>query len=111
LSAAAREAIDTADRLGVCTISCWEIAMLTVRGRVELDREVGAWVVQALAQSRIDTLELTPAVAVAAGLLDGRGFPGDPADRIIYSTAEISGARLVTRDLAVRQFNPAIAVW
>lgn len=85
--------------------------MLTVRGRVELDRDVGAWVAQALAQARIRTLELTPAVAVAAGLLDRRGFPGDPADRIVYSTAEAAGSTLITRDRRIRDFDPERAVW
>lgn len=111
LSDAAREVIDAADRLGVCTISCWEVAMLTVRGRVELDRDVGAWVAQALAHPRARTLELTAAVALAAGLLDERDFPGDPADRIIYSTAEAAGARLVTRDRRLRDFDPRRVVW
>ncbi|MBA2464818.1 MAG: type II toxin-antitoxin system VapC family toxin [Nocardioidaceae bacterium] len=111
LSHAAREAIDASDRLGVCTISCWEVAMLEVRGRVELDRDVRAWVAQALAHPRARTLELTPAAAVAAGLLDGRDFPGDPADRIIYATAEALGARVVTRDRRMRDFDAARTVW
>ncbi len=111
LSHAAGEVIDAADRLGVCTISCWEVAMLTVRGRVELDRDVRAWIAQALALPRARTLELTSAVAVAAGLLEARNFPGDPADRIIYSTAEAVGARLVTSDRRMRDFDPRRTVW
>jgi len=39
------------------------------------------------------------------------GFPGDPADRIIYATALDLGVRLVTRDAAIAGYDPARAVW
>ena len=49
LSAAAREAIENETKAGVAAISCWEVAMLTDKGRLKLDRDVGLWVEQALA--------------------------------------------------------------
>ncbi|MGI9082374.1 MAG: PIN domain-containing protein [Thermoleophilaceae bacterium] len=49
-------------------------------------------------------------MASAAGLLP-EGFPGDPADRIIYATALSVGARLVTRDDAIRAFDARATVW
>ena len=54
---------------------------------------------------------LTPEVAVAAALLDGHGFPGDPADRFIYATAQAERARLVTRDETIRAFDARNTVW
>ena len=39
LSARAHHAIDAAEALGVCAISCWEVAMLVARRRLEFDRE------------------------------------------------------------------------
>lgn len=54
---------------------------------------------------------LTADVAVAAGLLDGRGFPGDPADHFIYATAQALRATLVTRDAAIRGFDVRSTVW
>ncbi|MDN5933268.1 MAG: type II toxin-antitoxin system VapC family toxin, partial [Pseudonocardia sp.] len=87
LSASAAAAIEGAGRLGVCTISCWEMAMLTRRGRIRLDRDVASWVRMAIADPRVDALGLSPDVAVAAALLDGPSVPRDPADRVIYATA------------------------
>lgn len=111
LSQAARRAIDEAETIGISTLSAWELAMLVRRGRISLDREVATWVAQALAPARVTALAPGAEVAVAAGLLDGDGFPGDPVDRLIYATARTSRARLVTRDEALRRFDPRETVW
>ena len=111
LSRRARAAIEAADRVGVCTISAWEIAMLVVRERIALDRRVDDWVRQALAHEPVLALPLTSGAAVAAALLEREGFAGDPADRMIYATAREQGARLVTRDRDMRAFDAARTVW
>lgn len=111
LGPAAREAIDGAERVGVSTISCWEVAALVARGRIALDRDPYQWIAQALAHPRSRTLTLTSDIAVKAGMLDQDDFPGDPADRIVYSTARAEDARLVTKDRRLRGFDPARTVW
>jgi PIN domain nuclease of toxin-antitoxin system len=111
LSQPARDAITEAASVGVSTMSAWEITMLATRKRIVLDRDVGAWIRQALAQPRLEALAPTAEIAVAAGLLDARSFPGDPIDRLIYATAVATGARLITRDEAIRQFDPDCALW
>jgi PIN domain nuclease of toxin-antitoxin system len=111
LSRRALAALQDADRIGVCTISCWEIAMLVARRRIELDREVRAWVDAALSGDRMEALPLGPRVAVAAALLEHEGFPPDPADRIVYATATELGTPLVTRDERIRSFDPRRALW
>lgn len=71
--------------------------MLVQHGRLELDRPVLTWIHQALALPGAELAPITAEVAVrAAGL--GRGFPGDPADRLIVATALEIRAPLVTRD-------------
>jgi PIN domain nuclease of toxin-antitoxin system len=50
-------------------------------------------------------------VAITAGLLDAESFPGDPVDRLIYATARSLGATLVTRDRAIRTFDPQGTLW
>ena len=85
--------------------------MLVEAGRIELDRPVGAWIEQALADTRTRSLALTSTVAVQAALLGREGFVGDPADRIVYATARDAGARLVTRDKSLRKFDQRGTIW
>jgi PIN domain nuclease of toxin-antitoxin system len=110
LSEPARREIARADRLGVCAISCYEVARAATRGRIALDRDSRAWLRLALADERTEPLELTPGIAAEAGAL-GPDFPGDPVDRIIYATTVELGTRLVTRDRALRRLDPARTVW
>ena len=111
LSSAAAAAIEEATRIGVSTLSAWEIATLERRGRISLDRDVRLWVRQAFAQRRVVALAPGADVAVAAALLNPQLFPGDQMDRLIYATARDAGAPLVTRDPALRGFDPANTVW
>jgi PIN domain nuclease of toxin-antitoxin system len=111
LSRTAEQAIERASRIGISTLSAWEVTMLAVRGRISLDREVGVWVRQALADERVESLAPSADVAVSAGLLDAQSFPGDPVDRLIYATARSTGATLITRDAAIRAFDSASTLW
>ncbi len=111
LSAAALEAIQRSPAIGISTLSAWEITMLNARGRISLDRDVSLWVRHALADRRIEPLAPSTEVAVAAGLLDAARFPGDPIDRLIYATARSTGATLLTRDRAIRMFDPERTLW
>lgn len=106
----ARAEIETADRIGVPSICCWELAMLARLGRLELDRDPRAWIRAALAGERVTELPLDGELAAAAALLEP-GFPADPADRLIYATARQTGSRLATADAAVRAFDPARTIW
>ena len=111
LSAAATEHIERAERVAICTISCWEMAMLEAHGRIALDRPVGRWVQLALAHERVEPLELSAQAGLEAALLPRDSFPADPADRFIYSSTRLAGGRLVTRDERLRAYDPALTVW
>jgi PIN domain nuclease of toxin-antitoxin system len=110
LSRGAYDAIDGADQVGVCTISCWEVAMLAARGRIKLDRDVRVWIRQGLAHERATPVPLSPEIAVDAGLISDE-FPGDPSDRIIYATSRATGSMLVTKDARLRGFDAHHTVW
>jgi PIN domain nuclease of toxin-antitoxin system len=110
LSAGVRSAIASGEDLGVCTISCWEVAMLERVGRIALDRPLREWVGRALADERVEAIPLSPEIAVDAALLPAT-FPADPADRIIYATAKRLGARLATKDVTLRRFDRVTTVW
>jgi PIN domain nuclease of toxin-antitoxin system len=111
LSARARKAIESADAVGVASISVCELAMLQSRGRIRLAHPIGEWVGRALAGQRVRELPLSSEVALAAGLLDAATFVGDPADRIVYATARTLNAPLVTRDQRLREFDAVGTVW
>ena len=106
-----REAIERADSIGIASVSCWEVAMLALRGRIGLDRDVSVWVQHALLRRGVVAIPLSPKLAVEAAELDRASFPGDPADRFIYATARTAGALLVTRDARLLEFDPRGTLW
>lgn len=110
LSARAHHAIDAAEALGVCAISCWEVAMLVARRRLEFDRDILLWIRQALAVPRVTLLPLTPEVCVASVLL-ARKSPADPADRMIAAAALEHRASIVTKDSRLRSIPQIETVW
>ncbi len=109
LGSGARKAIRSDRSRGVAAISCWEIAMLAGRGRIELDRDPVTWMEDSLLAEEIELLPLTPAVAVASAHLGS--FHGDPADRLIVATALTYGAHLVTKDERIRELRVVKTIW
>ena len=99
LSRRQRELIqrNEADGLGISVISCWEIAKLVEKSKIDLDSEIDAWFEKALAYPGIQLLELTPQIAIESTKLPGK-FHRDPADQIIVATARIFDCQLLTSD-------------
>jgi PIN domain nuclease of toxin-antitoxin system len=102
LSRKAARSIEDAATVFVSPVSCWEVAMLVELGRVTVDRQVGVWVDDLLAQRGIEVAALTPSAAVAAASLRGSGFHGDPADCLLYATARELRVPIVTKDRRIR---------
>lgn len=111
LSRSARAAIDGAETIGVSSMSCFEVAMLAERGRLELDEAVQRWVDRALSLDRVREVAVDGRIAVNAALLERAGFHMDPFDMVVYATAEALDARLVTKDRRIRDFDPVRTVW
>lgn len=106
LSPGTRQAIQEAARRGaflISVISIWEVAMLSSRNRLALDRPVAAWIEGAIARSGAAVEPLSPEILVDACHLPGR-FRSDPADEIIVATARVSGAVLMTRDRRILDY-------
>ncbi len=110
LSPPARRAVQEAKELVVSAISLWEVAMLVAKSRLELDRDVGLWMRQALAAPGIRLAPLSTEIAVRSTSL-GRDFHGDPADRLIVATALELDAALVTKDDRLRSWEGIVTVW
>ena len=106
LGPAARTAIAEAalkESVGISAITPWEIALLSEKGRLRLNRDVGAWIDAALGLPGIRLAPILPAIAVDSVRLPGM-FHADPADRLIVATARHHGAPLLTADRAILEY-------
>ena len=110
VSARARKALDDADELVVAAISWYELAWLARHERITVTVPIRSWL-EGLAE-QVRTIGITPSIADTAVNLPAT-FPGDPADRLIYSTAIESGLTLVTKDRAIRDHDKprSLTVW
>ena len=91
------------DTIGVSAISCWEVAKLVERDRLELPCSLEEWFELALGYPGVSLLELTPEIAIASTRLPGP-FHRDPADQIIVATARVYGCPLVTSDRQILEY-------
>lgn len=109
VGATAAEAIDAADELAVASISWFELAWLARHERIVVSMPVRSWLERLAASVR--TVPVSPAIADSAVSLAG-GFPGDPADRLIFATAVEHGWPLATKDRRLREHvhprNPTV---
>ena len=94
--------VEAVNGLGVCAISCWEVAKLVEPGRLQLAVSVDQWLAQALLPP-VQFLPLTPEVAVGSTQLPGV-FHRDPADQLIVATARHYDCALVTLDRLIRAY-------
>ena len=90
------------EELGVCAISCWEVAKLIALGRLQLACPVELWLAQALLPP-VRLVPLSPEVAVESTRLPGT-FHRDPADQLIVATARLFDCPLVTADRLIRAY-------
>ena len=88
--------IETAPRVGVSPVSCFELALAHHRGRLELPLPIREWFALALAGSDVELLPFTPAIAAQAVELPD--IHRDPFDRIIIATTLEMDARLASVD-------------
>lgn len=88
--------IEQTERVGVSVISCFEIAQLVKRGKLQLDLPVEEWLDEALTPAGIELLPLTSQIACRAVALTD--IHKDPFDRIIIATALNHQAKLMSMD-------------
>ncbi|HEY53245.1 MAG TPA: type II toxin-antitoxin system VapC family toxin [Caldilineae bacterium] len=91
------------DGIGVSVISCWEVAKLVEKGRLQLKLPVNEWIDLALAYPGMQLLELTPKIAVESTQLPGY-FHRDPADQIIVATSRAYNIPLLTANTKIRNY-------
>ena len=110
LSKKAAKTISSANTVFISVISCWEVAMLVAKNRLVLDRDVEVWLDSALKMPGVELVPLTPRIAVQSTRL-GQDFHGDPADRILVSTAMEYGCPIISKDEKILSFPSLRAIW
>jgi PIN domain nuclease of toxin-antitoxin system len=83
------------NQLAISAISFWEIALLAVKGRLEL-RHRPAELRSELLETGVVEIALTGDIALLA--VELKNLHGDPADRFITATAIVHDATLLTAD-------------
>ena len=91
-----------ADGIFVSPVSAWEVGLLSKprAGRnlaVQFMPDPKTWFARVMAGPGIRRASLTPEIAIDASFLPG-GLHGDPADRLIVTSARHLGLPIVTRD-------------
>ena len=90
------------DGLGVSILSCWEVAKLVEKNRLELSCSVEEWLDTALTYTGVQLLDLTLSIVVQSTQLTG--FHKDPADQIIVATAKVYDCCLLTADQKILDY-------
>lgn len=93
--------IETADKVVVSAISCWELAQLTQRKKIEIPLPITQWV--ALASIDVEILPLGKEVALLAETLPFHHK--DPADRFIIATSLFYQMPLISLDTIFPQYQ------
>jgi PIN domain nuclease of toxin-antitoxin system len=93
-----------AGSLYIASISLLEIANMHRRGRIKLTIPLEQWFAETLNHQGMQIVPLTPAIALETTLLP-ESFHGDPADRLIASTARVENLTLYTHDKAILRFG------
>ena len=108
LSLAAAEAIETAERIALSSISVWEIGIKVKKGRLEIPYPIDEYVRNLKTVQKIEILAVDEAVWLKSLALDWSH--GDPADRVIVATAVLNTCPLITSDRVIRAFYED-AIW
>jgi PIN domain nuclease of toxin-antitoxin system len=98
------------DQRMIASISIWEFAMMAAKKKIRLKISVAKWLSQALQETGLGVIEISPQIAIDACNLPGN-FHKDPADRLIVATARVNNLRLVTKDEKMLDYPYVDAIW
>lgn len=98
------------DQRAIASISIWEFAMMVVKGRIYVKIDPKLWLENAIKNSGLKIIELSPEIALESCNLPGE-FHKDPADQIIVATARIHNLTLLTKDRKILQYRHVNARW
>jgi len=101
-----RKLIDSEEHSGIAAsaFSVWEVGMLVSKNRLKLSEPAQVWLDRVLAIPTVRVLEVTPQILLDSTQLPD-DFHGDPADRIIVSTARAHRLALLTTDAKILTYK------
>lgn len=106
----AENSINRTSRIGVHVISCFEIAILVEKDKIELARPVDEWIADALSHPKIEVIPLTVTAAVKCTQLPG-DFHQDPVDRMLAATCLQDNLPLISKDRLIKQWGYITTIW
>ncbi len=95
--------IEKADKVMISAISCWEVAMLVQKQRINIPLPISEWLEEATVGSSVDVLPITCQISQQAAILPEHHK--DPADRIIIATAFCLNISLISFDHAFAAYQ------
>ena len=108
LSAPALAALHQADLLTISSISVWEIALKTKKGKLQLPVTPREFLARWKRMRNTSILAVTDQIWLTS--VELVWSHNDPADRVIVATAQLHDASLVTSDLEMQEFYPR-TIW
>jgi len=106
LSERAKQAIEEATAVYVSSISAFEIAYASSRGRLELPCDSERWYDEVLNEHNLTEILLSGKIAIASTRLPM--IHKDPCDRFIIATAKLESLSVVTADRMFRKYDIVI---
>ncbi len=103
LSERAKQAIEEATAVYVSSISAFEIAYASSRGRLELPCDSERWYDEVLNEHNLTEILLSGKIAIASTRLPM--IHKDPCDRFIIATAKLESLSVVTADRMFRKYD------
>ena len=106
LSERAKQAVEEATAVYVSSISAFEIAYASARGRLELPCDAERWYYEVLDKHSLTEILLSGKIAIASTKLPM--VHKDPCDRFIIATARLEKLPIITADRMFRNYNVTI---
>jgi PIN domain nuclease of toxin-antitoxin system len=94
----------------ISSISVWEVALLSQKGRLALTVDLDEWVARSELLPFFNFIPVDNEVAMKSVQLP-EPLHNDPADRIIIATARNIGATLITKDEKILRYPHVKAAW
>lgn len=90
--------------LSISSISLWEIAMLSLKKRINIYEPLRSFLNSVAEIHGIIVHDISADVAAESSMLQDN-FHGDPADRIVVATSRVHETKLITRDLKIIEWS------